>query len=785
MAECCKKLNCPFSYGMFEKTYPVPGEVKQSTILFVGEYPGEEEEKIKKPFVGKSGELLRKLLKETGVSDFSMTNLVKCFPKDRKVDSKVIKICGEYLKEEILRCSPNVIVPLGKLVNSFFSGENRSITKVRGTVYFSPFYKVKVVPLIHPAAVFREAGYLDLIKQDLLRVKKEAKSKEMTKLDGSYIVLDNFDKFEDFRDRLKNVSEASFDLETESIDFINGAILGIGFSFAEKTGYYLPLKDKGHTFWSGAEFKEIFNFLKETFTRTNIEFSAHNGKFDIKFLNKIGIDVKNFTFDTMLAHHLLDETTPHDLKELANKYLDVCEYAKEIETYKEKNDFSSIPLDVLGRYCAIDCDCTFRLKKLFSKELEGKEKLKKLFNNLVMPFQEVIKETEYTGVKIEKTYLLELTNSYKAKVTDLEKLAKEKIGREINLSSPKQLCELFYDEYKLEPQKTEKGNNSIDEEALKIIFERGHEKAKEIAGILLEHRTKEKILNTFLEPMTGWMDKEGRVHSNFLLHGTRTGRLSSAAPNLQNIPNQLELRKMFIASEGHKFIISDFSQIELRILAKYSKDERLLEAFNKGLDVHSMTASILFNVPISKVTKEQRAVGKTVNFGVAYGQGPEALAAQLKISFAEAENYINNFFRRFNSIRRWMDLFIIDAKKKGFVENMFGRRRKLGGAFREEGKVKKGGFSLNDRQIINTPIQGSAGDLTSYSSVIIRKAMLEEKIKGVLVLTVHDELIYEIKEEDVEQGKQIIEYNMKHPFGNRNVLGVPLEVGIDVEDHWL
>lgn len=965
--------------GMFESTYPVWGSATPCKILFIGEAPGEVEDRNKKPFTGASGTLLQKILNEEGVSEYGFTNLVKCFPKDKKVDAKALKICGDYLREDLKRCSPNVVVALGKAVYSHLSGKSRSIQQVRGTVFYSQEFGVKVVPMIHPSAIFKTPGCEALIRQDLKRVVKESQTRELGKIVGNYVVLSDFESFQKFKQEIEQCQEFAFDIETDSTDFINGHILGIGFSFRPNEGYYIGLLDRGKKVWSGDEEQAIWQFLRDIFSsdkskvgqnclqgevkvlmadgtkkkiseivnkkitapvlsynastgkvepkritgwfkesdktvkwkklitensidgyfgkqaarythnhkvfiggrgftpiydvrvgdriltavpelseiqqqvilgsllgdgslrlqktqkaknplfsvahsdkqkdylewkelilknismgvtvqKNNRGFntrkdallykfftkslpclhslydkffkvgkkevslellygltpialavwfmddgSSHkntlylhtcglsensvenvvsyfrdkygiffkkrkrnnlyagkvgfdlsvcqskggykfmelvapyiipsmqykipkyfegtvggclgeigkqefressyttitaiidapfkkgehkskfvkycmevdgnhnffttmglvsNSKFDTKFLNQAGIQVTNVTFDTMLASHLIDEESPHGLKDLANLYLDVCGYDEVIGDYDE--EFHKIPIEDLGRYCAIDCDCTLRLKHIFEAELKKYDLLYKLFINLVMPFQDVIKDTEFIGVKVDRKYLEGLITTYRQRVLELNTRFTALVGRKINIASPKQLAELFYKEYKFEPtKKTEGGANSIDEEVLEGLAHKS-----EVAKVVLEYRKSVKTLNTFLEPMQSLLDTNDRLHTNYLLHGTATGRTSSASPNLQNIPNTKEIRKMFIADGGCKFLIVDYSQLELRILAKYSKDSRLVGAFVNGEDVHSTTASAIFGVPLAEVGKEQRSVAK-------------------------------------------------------------------------------------------------------------------------------------------------------------------------------
>ena len=1106
MTDACQKLSCPFNAGMFEKTCPPLGDIAPVDILFVGECPDENDERQQRIFSGVAGAYLKDTLSQLGISSYAITNVIKCCPKDRKVTSKVIKVCTEYLYDEIRKCSPNVIVPLGKLANSIFSGNNKSISSVRGKVYYSKDFAVKVVPLLPPSEVYTDKNLSAVFKQDLNYVLRESKSKELYQIEGDYKILDTASRVFDFKVLIGEYPSFSFDLETSGVNFMEDVILGIGFSFAEKTGFYIPLRNEGKKFWDRSEAKEILMFLRELFVSSQEKY-AHNGKFDIQFLNRIGIEVKNFNFDTMLAHHLLDETTPHGLKNLARKYLDIYGYDSQINDVKDK--LAEVSLDVLGRYCAIDCDCTFRLQKIFSEQLKVDARLNKLFAKLIMPFQEVVKNAELRGVKINREYLTSLADRYKVDVVQLEKDIKQLVGREINISSPKQLQELFFKDLGFKPtKKTEKGNVSVDEEVIEELAEKN-----DIAKLLLQHRKKLKLSNTFLDPMLLLLDSEDRVHTEYHIAGTVTGRVScvpleseiltvdgwkhyedicigqkvlgfdlqskeyiwtsikklhfgkgsigllkinkghdsnyrrgfwctadhqwvvvkdemigfsktkfipkkfrvllqpkkyfpsveksiltdsqagllgwyltdgdltggkgkikkyglgislaksrsiqileellltnnikhskhkyrpydkdshyvtafhvgcnvfnplysiliahtpselimklsisarksmfsamlegdgsmrrdakrydrfgalknqkkntcdyfetlsislgqpytskellrnnfqknpfinyqlttneiyanpntnwkeeregvavwcpetdcgtwvmrqnnnititgnSSHPNLQNIPNNEEFRRMFVPRDGYKFIIADFSQIELRVLAKYSNDKRLVDAFKNGDDVHKTTASLIFGVKLDEVTKEQRSIGKTINFGLVYGLGAGGLAGQLKVPYKDAKAYMDSFFRKYYSIKAWMDKYKREAMRRGYTENLFGRKRRLL-LRRDVSEANENGFSLNDRQIINTPIQGTASDLTSYVCIQIAEKMRGEKLDSELILTVHDELVYETLERDVDKALEIIKGVMTKPFGDRDIMGIPIEISIEVCNHW-
>lgn len=777
----CLNTLCPL-FEKYDQVVTGAGNVN-ADIMFVGDSPGATDMASKMLLQGNVGRVLKELLNEAGIPEERcyFTNVLYCRSDNAKTVPAAIKACAAYLDDEIFKVKPKIIVPLGNVALERIQGL-KGITRHRGKVLVNPRYKAKVIATMHPASVFRVEENRVKIKKDLKRVAQELRIERTGSLKGDYKVIKTVKEAEELRDTLAKAEEFTFDIETDDLNFLKGSVLGIAFSHKEQFGRYLPFlgdhaKDHTKDLWLPEEKKQIFEIAKAILSNKSKKI-AHNGKFDCKFLRKMGLEVNNFYFDTMLAHHLLDENESHGLKDLAVAETDLGGYENALDPYlpTKAASYRNIPLDILGKYAGLDADCTLRLKKKFEPRLKD-QGLTNVFNIIVMPSSKLLTDVEYSGICIDKEYLLALREQYQTKMLILEEEFKEKHGEGININSTKQLRELFFKTLNLRPAgRTPTKRPSTDHKSL-IELAKQHEAPK----LILEHRKLSKVCSTFIVGLLEVMDHEGRVHTDYIIIGTVTGRLSSKKPNLQNIPNTEEIRKIFVPVKGSKFIVADFSQMELRVMCEYSADTELLEAFKRGEDIHSLVASRVLKIPQAEVTAKQRSLAKGIVFGLIYGRGSKSVAEELGLSIIEAERFINQFFAEFPTIRSWMEKQKRLARKQGYVTNLFGRRRRLPEINSQD--IKKASSAA--RQSMNSVVQGGASDITCLSAIRVMERLKESGLKTRLVLNVHDELVFECPEDEIKEAQEIVLNTMEYPFSNPEFFKIPLKVDLKVTDCWI
>jgi DNA polymerase-1 len=419
------------------------------------------------------------------------------------------------------------------------------------------------------------------------------------------------------------------------------------------------------------------------------------------------------------------------------------------------------------------------LKKFFEPEIQ-KEHLKELFYNIEMPLVKVLKDMEQEGIAIDVKGLKEYSASLEKHLIELDANIKSVAGVPFNVDSPKQLGEVLFDHLTIDPKakKTKTGQYATSEDILVRL-----EKSHPIIPLILEYRQLRKLKSTYVDPLPTMTDRiDGRVHTNFMQTVTATGRLSSNNPNLQNIPIRSEkgreIRKAFIPRDDkHVLLSADYSQIELRIIAALSKDEHMIDAFHKKFDIHTATASKVFNVPMNEVTKDQRSAAKAVNFGIIYGQSAYGLSQSLNISRTEAKAIIDSYFEQFSALKTYMEQAVREARDKGYVETLLQRRRYLPDINSANAVVR--GFA--ERNAVNAPIQGSAADIIKMAMIRVHDEMKQHKLQSKMILQVHDELVFDVLKEEIDQMKTLVKHSMEHAVE----VGVPIEVSLDTGMNWL
>ena len=550
----------------------------------------------------------------------------------------------------------------------------------------------------------------------------------------------------------------------------------MSFSWQPHEAYYVFVpadKAKAH---------EIVSSFKSILEDKNILKIGQNLKFDILMLRQYDINVQGPFFDTMVAHHIVNPGLKHNMDFLSETYLGYRPVAIEDligKKGKAQGNMRNVPIEKIKEYAGEDADITIQLKHKLKEEIT-KEGLTQLFEEVEMPLMKVLEEMEFTGVKVDAGELNLFSIELRKRIETIENNIYALAGENFNIASPKQVGELLFDRLKLDPQakKTKTGQYSTDEETLQKL------KGKHpIVDEILTHRGLKKLLSTYAEALPALINaKTQRLHTSYNQALVVTGRLSSNNPNLQNIPirddDGREIRKAFVAADAdHLFLSADYSQVELRIMSHMSGDEHLISAFNNGEDIHAATAGRIFNIPVSEVTSDMRRKAKTANFGIIYGISAFGLSERLGIPRTEAKGLIDGYFENFPGVKTYMDQCIREAREKGFVTTLSGRKRYLPD-INSRNQVVRG---VAERNAINAPIQGTAADIIKIAMVKIAQAFEKNNIQSKMILQVHDELNFDVIQSELEAVKKIVKEEMESAFQ----LKVPLVADMGVGSNWL
>jgi DNA polymerase-1 len=591
-----------------------------------------------------------------------------------------------------------------------------------------------------------------------------------------YITVENESQRASLRAELAVSPSFCFDTETTGLDPHTAELVCISFAIKSHEAYCVLLPENRD------EAQKIVDEFKLIFEDENIEKIGQNIKYDMLMLAAYGIEIKGKLFDTMIAHYLIQPELRHNLDFLTELYLNYKKVPTEnLIGAKGKNQrtMRSVDTEKLVKYACEDADLTLQLKEKLSKELK-ENGLDDLFYNMEMPLIPVLVNMEVNGVKVDTDALNEYAKKLVFQIGELEKEIHELAGSDFLISSPKQLGVVLFEKLKIDPnaKKTKTKQYSTSEEVLSKLTNK-----HPIINKVLEYRGLKKLLNTYVEALPKLInERTGKIHTSFKQAVAATGRLSSVNPNLQNIPirdeNGREIRKAFIPSENNMVYLSaDYSQIELRIMAALSKDPNLLEAFAENIDVHALTASKIFKVPVAEVTSEMRRKAKTANFGIIYGISAFGLSQRLNISRSEAKEIIDGYFEAFPKVKEYMEKCIEDARNVGFVKTLFDRKRYLGDINSANSVVR----GVAERNAINAPIQGSAADIIKIAMINTYRKMKEQSLKSKMILQVHDELNFEVYRNEIEPVKKIVKQEMEHAIN----LDVPLTVEMDTGNNWL
>lgn len=591
-----------------------------------------------------------------------------------------------------------------------------------------------------------------------------------------YTLVNTPEGMQDLANALAKQKSFAFDTETTSLDALSAEAVGISFSYKKGAAYYVPTPaDRKQT-------QEVLDIFKPVLENPTIEKIGQNIKYDILLLSRYQITVQGPLFDTMIAHYLIDPDTRHNMDILAETYLGYTPVSiTELIGPKGKNqsNMRDVEIQKVKEYAAEDADITWQLQEKFRPLLHDTQTLD-LAQKVEFPLIYVLAEVEKNGVTIDVNTLKVFSATLLEAVNRLEKTIYEKAGVTFNIASPKQLGEVLFDHLKLDPKakKTKTGQYKTGEDVLLALANKS-----DIVQDILEYRQLQKLKSTYVDALPSLINAQtGLIHTSYNQAVAATGRLSSTNPNLQNIPIRTEkgreVRKAFIPrATGNVLISADYSQIELRIIAELSKDENMLEAFREGYDIHRATAARVYGIPLVEVTSEQRRNAKAVNFGIIYGQSAFGLSQSLGIARKEAAAIIDQYFAQYTGIRNYMSQVIERAKEKGYVETILNRRRYLRDINSANMTVR--GFA--ERNAINAPIQGSAADLIKIAMINIQNDIREKGMEGKMIMQVHDELVFDVPEKEIEQFKELITTRMQ----NAITLQVPIEVEVGTGKNWL
>ena len=598
---------------------------------------------------------------------------------------------------------------------------------------------------------------------------------DLSKIKHSYHFIESESEMTDLCNKICKEKYVAMDTETTGVDAITAEMVGMSFSFKENEAYYVSVssnKDEATT--QVAIFKPFFE-------DESIQKIGQNIKYDILVLKNYDIEVKGKLFDTMVAHYLINPELRHSMDYMAQNYLNYKTISIEnLIGPKGKNQKTMRDIDpkIVSEYACEDADITLKLRNILAKELKTNN-LEKLFNDIEAPLIYVLADMEWSGVRLDLDKLADLSKELNIELINIEKEIIDMAGIDFNVNSPKQIGEVLFDKLKIsaKAKKTKTGQYSTNEEELQKLKD-----THPIIDKILDQRGLKKLLSTYIDAFPQMVNnKTGKVHTSFNQTVAATGRLSSTNPNLQNIPIRdargKAMRRVFIADEGSKFVSSDYSQIELRIMAHLSKDVNMIEAFNNNQDIHAATASKIFKVPIEEVTPEMRNKAKTANFGIIYGITAFGLSERLNIPRGEARDLIDEYFTMFPDVKKYMDDSINTAKENGYVETIYGRKRFLSDINSRNAIVR--GYA--ERNAINAPIQGSAADIIKVAMIRIYNELKNRNLKTKMILQVHDELNFNVPTDELEEVKTLIVTEMENAFK----LSIPLKTDIGVGDNWL
>jgi len=616
------------------------------------------------------------------------------------------------------------------------------------------------------------------VANDFFQGTKAKKQVPVSETPRNYMTIRTEKELKAMIEEIIKAGVVSFDTETDSIQPVEANLVGMSFSIKENSGWFLPLQSRGLFSDEYPDPAVSLPLVKPLLEDEKIKKVGQNIKFDLLVLKRAKIILRGIYFDTMIASYLINPSERrHNMDDLAEKYLNykTITYKELTGTGKNAVPLVEVPLDRLAEYATEDADITFRLYKLFKPMLD-EQNLTELFETMEMPLLSVLGDMEYTGVKIDTAHFEKMKKTIVERVKEIEIKIYKSAGQEFNINSTKELSSILFDKLQLKTAKKTKTGFSTDIQVLETL------KGKhEIIDNLISYRTLSKLHSTYIDSLPKLISPvTGRIHTSYNQTVAATGRLSSTDPNLQNIPIRDEfggqIRRGFIPEKGFLLMSADYSQIELRLAAHYSNDTNMISAFRDKIDIHSMTASSVFKVPISDITPDMRRQAKIINFATIYGVSPYGLSQQAEIGMREAAEFIKIYFETYPGFRDYIDKTVEFAKEHGYVETLMGRKRPVPEITSETSFRREGA----ERIAINTPLQGTSADMIKIAMINIAKEMLVKKLQSRMIMQVHDELVFEVHEDEQEIMKELVRDKME----NALKLNVPVVVDISIGKNW-
>lgn len=749
---------------------PVPCD-----IMIVGEAPGEREEDLRTPFQGKAGKLLDSCLKKAGINrrDVYITNVVHCRPPDNRTPTREeIKACRKYLEGEFQAVKPKYVLLLGNVALQGVLGRS-GITKYRGRIWEKD--GVTYLATFHPAAGLRQPRYIRVIEADIKRFAKLARGELKPPAEFRWTLVNDTSRLRECVRDIAQSDAVSFDVETSGLDPMapGGQIwcLGIG---TPQRNWVIPFAYPGSRFRNQTVAQKVYDAIYQAIQRVPVVV-AHNGKFDNKWLTTVFGRRLPHNFDTMLASYLLDENSPHGLKYLASVHFDAPEYE-----LPQPVDPKEVPLEDLGRYCALDVYYTLALYRILDRELREDARLYRVFSQLLMPASRLFEQVELHGVYVDVDRMIETEQQLAKTVSELEQELTRLAGKSINWNSSQQVAQVLYGDLGLPVVALTKSGkpSTSSEEALPYIID-----THPIVETLLRYREQIKLAQF----IASWKDhirpETKRMHPTFKLHGTVTGRLSCEEPNLQQVPRDPTIRALITAPPGWALVEADYSQIELRVAAILSRDETMRRVFQTGGDIHATTAMTITGLPEEQITKEMRKRAKAVNFGFVYGMGATKFRQYARVKYnvdlteEEAQHFRERFFELFSKLPDWHDRQRRFAKSHSYVRTPMGRIRHLPEVMSSDKAVR----AEAERQAINSPVQSAASDLNLFAAIRISEAFPDDVR---IIATVHDAILMEVRESRLQEILPEIKRIMEDRDAVSDTFGwdipIPLEVEIKI-----
>ncbi len=604
-----------------------------------------------------------------------------------------------------------------------------------------------------------------------------APSKELL---GDYHTVESREELQRLCKEWAALPRLALDVETTGLNPITADLVGISLTPKVGKGYYVPLAHEGRGNVPSGEAIAILRALLED---PLVEKYAHNGKYDLTVLSRHGIEVQNLAFDTMVASYLLNPSRrSNSLKTLAFSLLglEMTPITALIGKGRDQVTMAQVPISTATAYSGADVDVTLRLGEYLSPELEEKE-LSTLFHEVEMPLVPILLAMEMAGVALDVDFLMDMSKEFYRRMREVEAEIHQLAGHPFNLNSTQQLGRVLFEELGLPSSSKTKTGFSTSASVLEGL--RGQH---DIVDLLLDYRHLSKLKSTYIDALPALVNPQtGRVHTSYNQTATETGRLSSSKPNLQNIPIRTEagrrIRRAFIAQEGWRLLASDYSQVELRILAHITEDPALLAAFERGEDIHSSTAATLFSIPLDDVTTDMRRLAKMVNFGVIYGMGGFGLSQRTELSTEEASKFIESYFARFPRVRQYIEDTKAQAAQQGYVSTLLGRRRYFP-IFQVEGKGNNMAKRAAEREAINMPIQGTAADIIKIAMIQLHQALKDGRLRSRMIIQVHDELVLEVPQEEESAVIPLVREVMEEAYRLKAPLHVDMKIGSNWEE---